>query len=309
MPSQPALSKSISRAVTGAAFALAGMVMVAGTASAAPEAELWDRWTAHDPASTVTVDHSAWDALTRKHISGGGATVALVDYQGIAGERAKLDGYLQKLSQVPVSDLDRSEQFAYWANLYNALTVQVILDHYPARSIRDIDISPGFFSDGPWGATLFTVEGTELTLDDIEHRILRPIWKDPRIHYAVNCASIGCPDLHKGAFTADKLDAQLDQAARAFVNHPRGAQVQRRKLYVSSIYEWFKEDFGDSDAGVIAHLKNYAEPRLANELQRVNRIADDDYDWSINDTARPRPTANSFARRNNFSGGGRGGGS
>ncbi|MEM1277622.1 MAG: DUF547 domain-containing protein [Pseudomonadota bacterium] len=302
MISKTGFSKTISRAVAGAAVALA----LVTAASAAPDAELWDRWTPYDPVSTKTVDHSAWDQLTRKYVSGGGETVALVDYRGIAGERAVLDGYLQLLSSTNVGALDRPEQFAFWANLYNALTVRVILDHYPQETIRDIDISPGFFADGPWGAKLITVEGVELSLDDIEHRIMRPIWQDPRVHYAVNCASIGCPDLHKGAFVAATLDAQLEEAARAFVNHPRGAQVAGGDLYVSSIYEWFKEDFGGRDAGVIAHLKQYAEPPLANQLANIRRISDDDYDWSINDTARPRPKANSFARGS--SGGGRTGG-
>ncbi|MEM9044533.1 MAG: DUF547 domain-containing protein [Pseudomonadota bacterium] len=306
MISNIAFTKTISRALTGATLALG---LAAGAATAAPDAELWDRWTPHDPVSSKTVDHSAWDKLTRAHVSGGGKTVALVNYGGIASERPVLDGYLQLLSNTNVAELDRPEQFAFWANLYNALTVKVILDHYPQKTIRDIDISPGFFSDGPWGAKLITVEGVELSLDDIEHRIMRPIWQDPRVHYAVNCASIGCPDLHKGAFTAANLDAQLDAAARAFVNHPRGAQVSRGNLYVSSIYEWFKDDFGGRDAGVIAHLKQYAEPRLANELARVRRISDDAYDWSINDTARPRPAANSFARRNSGGGGFSGGGS
>ena len=302
-------SNMISRAISGAAIALIGLALWVGTAAAAPEAELWDRWTDHDPLSTKTVDHSTWDALTRKHVSGGGKTLALLDYRGMAGDRAQLDSYLQLLASTQVSALDRSEQFAFWANLYNALTVKVMLDHYPTTTIRDVDISPGFFSDGPWGAKLITVEGEELSLDDIEHRIMRPIWQDPRVHYAVNCASIGCPDLQKGAFTGDNLDAQLDAAAWAFVNHPRGAQVSRGKLYVSSIYEWFKDDFGGTDRGVIAHLKKYAEPRLANQLARVTRISDDAYDWSINDTARPRPSANSFARRSSFSGGRAGGGS
>ena len=103
----------------------------------------------------------------------------------------------------------RDEQLAYWINLYNALTVKVILDHYPVKSILDIDISPGWFSIGPWGKKLVAVEGVEISLDDIEHRILRPIWRDPRIHYALNCAAVGCPNLLREAFTGATAEVLL----------------------------------------------------------------------------------------------------
>ena len=143
-------------------------------------------------------------------------------------------------------------------------------------------ISPGLFADGPWGAKLITVEGEQVSLDDIEHRILRPIWRDPRVHYAVNCASLGCPDLHARAWIAEGLDASLDAAARTYVNHPRGARVEDGRLIVSSIYDWFEEDFGGSDAGVIAHLKTFAAPPLAQALSSITRVSDDRYDWRLN---------------------------
>jgi hypothetical protein len=196
-------------------------------------------------------------------------------------ERAALDAYIGRLAGTRVSGLRRAEQFAYWANLYNALTVRVILDHPNAKSIRDIDISPGLFAYGPWGAPLVTIEGRPVTLNDIEHRILRPIFRDPRIHYAVNCASIGCPDLAVQAFTADGREAMLEQAARAYVNHPRGARVTGNQLVVSSIYVWFAEDFG-GEAGVLKHLRHYAGDRLRKQLDGVTKIADHAYDWSLN---------------------------
>jgi hypothetical protein len=122
-----------------------------------------------------------------------------------------------------------------------------------------------------------------VSLDDIEHRILRPIWKDPRTHYSVNCASLGCPNLPAQAFTSSNLEQLLDDGARAYVNHPRGARVENGRLTVSSIYVWFAPDFGSGDAGVIAHLKQYAEPALKKKLGSVDRIADDEYDWALND--------------------------
>jgi len=231
----------------------------AAPASAAPRAELWSRWTVNDPNSFQIVDHSAWDTFTRRFVVRGSNGVALVDYAGVsAADKASLGNYLNSLAGTQVSALNQREQYAYWLNLYNALTVKVILDHFPVNSIRDIDISPGFFSNGPWGAKLISIEGEQVSLDDIEHRILRPIWRDPRIHYGVNCASIGCPDLLVGAFTANNVDSVLNQAAINFINHPRAAQVRGSQVSVSSIYDWFEEDFGGSDAGVIARKASRA---------------------------------------------------
>lgn len=288
--------------------ALGAMAFSAATpANAAPKAELWSRWTAHDPNSFQTVDHTVWDAFTRRYVTFGSNGVALVNYGVVsAGDKAALDGYLRSLAGTPVSSLNQREQFAYWLNLYNALTVKVILDRFPVRSIRDIDISPGFFSNGPWGAKLISIEGEQVSLDDIEHRILRPIWRDPRIHYGVNCASIGCPNLPIGAFTAANLDAKLNDAAVTFINHPRAAQVQGDRVYVSSIYDWFEEDFGGNDAGVISHLRQYAQSGLASQLAGVTGISGDGYDWSLNTVSFERPITQSVPRQNTYGGSGTG---
>ena len=168
---------------------------------------------------------------------------------------------------------------ALWINLYNALTIRTVLDHYPIGSIRDVDISPGLFEDGPWGEKLIAVEGEPLSLDDIEHRILRPIWRDPRLHYALNCAALGCPDLHPAAFEAPILESQLDEAARAYVNHPRGARIDSGDLIVSSIYVRYAADFGGGDISIIAHLRRYADAALDRALAGRSNIDKDSYDW------------------------------
>ena len=269
-------------------FAVAALLilLVSLPAAGAPNAELWERWLEHDPDSRLQVDHSIWDRIVRAYIVPGSDGINYFAYGKVSGsDRSALQRYLQYLEQTPVSRLSRAEQKAYWINLYNALTVQVVLDHYPVESIRDIDISPGFFADGPWKKKLVRIENQEISLDDIEHRILRPIWKDPRIHYGVNCASIGCPNLQPHAFTAENTEALLDRGAREYVNHPRGARVEDGRLIVSSIYEWFQEDFGGSDAGVIEHLKNWARPELQNRLKPMDRISDHHYDWTLNDAA------------------------
>jgi len=271
-------------AATGA-LALALLLATAATASAAPRAELWPRWEAHRPESAVRVNHAAWDAFLREYVvadhPSGINRVRYADV-GMADKHA-LEEYLEGLQNVPVSELARAEQEAYWINLYNALTVKVILDHYPVESIREIDISPGWFSDGPWRARLVAVEGEEISLDDIEHRILRPLWKDPRLHYAVNCASLGCPNLQPQAFTAESTERLLEKGAREYVNHPRGAHLEDGKLVLSRIYDWFETDFGDSREGVLFHLRAYARAPFAEGLEGFSGRIAYAYDWALNE--------------------------
>ncbi|HUR39893.1 MAG TPA: DUF547 domain-containing protein [Verrucomicrobiae bacterium] len=264
------------------ALAPALLLVLSLTAVAAPKAERWERWAAQAPGK-VGIDHSVWDGFLQRHIQPGADGIHRIAYGKVAAsDRAALAGYLERLQQVPITKFPRPEQRAYWINLYNAATVKVVLDHYPVETILKIAISPGLFARGPWKKKLLTVEGEPVSLDDIEHRILRPIWNDPRTHYAVNCASLGCPNLPARAFTGGNTEALLEEGARAYVNHPRGARVAEGRLVVSSIYAWFGADFG-GDGGVIAHLRKYAGPDLAKQLVRIDAIDDDDYDWALND--------------------------
>jgi hypothetical protein len=274
-----------SRDLAGTAL-LAAILAIAMSASAAagPAAELWPRWQAHAPDSTATLDHSAWNRFLSRYLVQSEDGINRVRYGAVSeADRRALDEYVDALEAVPISEYNRDEQIAYWANLYNALTVRVILDHYPVDSIREINISPGWLSRGPWGAKLATVEGEELSLDDIEHRIMRPIWQDPRIHYMVNCAAVGCPNLAPEPFTGERWDAMAEAAAIDFVNHRRGSRVDSGRLHVSSIYHWYKEDFDGDDLGVIRHLLRYADDRLLRELRPVTRIHRHDYDWDLNE--------------------------
>jgi hypothetical protein len=229
---------------------------------------------------------SDWAGLLVTHVRPSGDGISRVSYaawKASAADLSALDGVVRQLASTRVSALPRPEQFALWVNLYNAVTLQVVLERYPVASIRDIRPNP--VSIGPWGSKRVAVEGRELSLDDIEHRILRRQWREPRVHYAVNCASIGCPNLMPRPWVAATLDADLDAAARAYVNHPRGVRVVGEgRVRVSSIYRWFREDFGNSDAGILEHLRQHAAPALAQRLAGA-RIAGHDYDWSLNGTA------------------------
>lgn len=165
----------------------------------------------------MTVDHSAWDRILAKYVAASPDCINRVAYGRVtAADKKALKAYLTALQRVTPSALPADEGHAYWINLYNALTIDVVLDHYPVKSIRDIAISPGLFAVGPWKKALVSVEGKKLSLDNIEHDILRKTWADPRVHYAVNCAAIGCPNLMAKAFTAKALDEMLDRGARHY---------------------------------------------------------------------------------------------
>ncbi len=212
--------------------------------------------------------------------------VAYARWKASAPDLAALDAAIDAFARQSPSRLGRDEAFTYWANLYNALTLKVVLARFPVASIRDIR-SEGVLDPrgliGPWRTRLISVEGRRLSLDAIENTILRPLARDPRVHYSINCASMGCPNLPLTAWRAETLDADLDRAALAFINHPRGVSVRADgTLRVSSIYVWFRSDFGGDDAGVIAHLRRHAAPALAQRLASRARIGGHAYDWAIN---------------------------
>lgn len=229
--------------------------------------------------STASVDHSSWDEFLGKYVRAAPDGINRVAYaQVVKSNRGALSPYLEQLQKTIVSGLSRNEQFAFWVNLYNAATVDVILQKYPIKSIRDI----GLLGQGPWGEKRLKVEGRDLSLDDIEHKILRPIWKDVRIHYAVNCASIGCPNLATKAWRADQLEPMLDAAAASYINHPRGFAMIDGSLVASNIYEWYEEDWGSPEL-VLTHARKFAAGQSAAMLATAKLIDSYDYNWSLNE--------------------------
>ena len=251
----------------------------------APKADLWPYWQKHDPDSVIVLDHGRWESILHKYVQTNHPSgINRFHYNKVSREdRLALQSYLQDLEEVAVSGLNRSEQKAYWINLYNALTVELILAHYPVESIRDINISPGIFRRGPWDAKLLTIEEQLLSLNDIEHRILRPIWRDNRVHYAVNCASLGCPNLQPQPFTSENIEMLLEKAAHEYINHPRGVSLASNRLQVSSIYFWFMEDFGNSEKGIIEHLQIYLSPENLAKLNTGKKHLSHRYDWKLNE--------------------------
>ncbi len=243
-------------------------------------------------------DHSyaAWDALLKKHVKWlPDGKQSRVNYKGMAADRAELKKLLDSFSAVPKADFDkwtREQQMVFLTNAYNAFTVEIILTKYPdLKSIKDI----GSFVSSTWKKKFFTLLGEEHHLDWIEHEQLRPRYNEPRIHVAVNCASIGCPALPPEAFTPAKFDAQMEEGMVRFMGDRTRNRMTDGKLEVSQIFKWFKEDFEKGNKG-FAKLEDvfakYADQLTAVPAEREKLKAKSvsvshlDYDWSLNDLGR-----------------------
>ena len=278
------MSRQLLRVIGAGAFTIIGLAIAAYfICGGAPEPEADQFWDVSAEGNTAVIDHSDWQYLLEEYvISDDPSGVNLVDYQNLLeDDKAVLDRYIDQLSSIDPRTYNRAEQHAYWINLYNALTVQLIIENYPAESITKLGASP--LSFGPWDDNIITLAETGLSLNDIEHGILRPLWNDYRVHFAVNCASIGCPNLQAMAFTADNSEALLDQAAGAYLAHPRGARFEDGTLILSSIFDWYGIDFGDDQGQVLETLSQHAPSAIANELAEYADDITYEYNWQLND--------------------------
>lgn len=241
-------------------------------------------------------NHGAWDALVKKHVKWlPDNKQSRVDYAAFAKDRGELKKVLDIMSAVPRAEFDawpRAQRMAFLINAYNAFTVELILTRYPdLKSIKEL----GSFVQSAWKKKFFRLLGEERHLDWIEHEQLRPLYADPRIHAAVNCASIGCPALRNEAFTATKLEAQLDEGMQRFMSDRTRNRFKGGKLEVSAIFKWFREDFEKGHKG-IAKLDDvfsrYALQLTDDAAEQARLKAGGlpvdflDYDWSLNVTGR-----------------------
>jgi Protein of unknown function, DUF547 len=238
------------------------------------------------PLAALGFDHQAWDALLKRHVvllDGGKASQ--LRYAGMASDRAVLKTYLQSLSAVTEEEFDgwpRQERMAFLINAYNAFTVEKILGRYPdIGSIWDF----GKLFGNPFKEEFFTLLGDKRSLDWIEHENLRKRYREPRIHYAVNCASVGCPMLREEAYAAARLEAQLEEQARRFLSDRSRNRLREGRLEVSKIFDWFRQDFEPRDA----YFARYAnllsdDPKEREAISRGKILLRFlDYDWSLND--------------------------
>ena len=259
------------------------LMMVTFDICAAPKADLWSFWDKSDENSSKVISHQLWGDFLEVYVQSDLDGNRLLDYKHTSKrDRQALGVYIVELQNIDPRNFKRDEQFVYWVNLYNALTVQLILENYPIESITKLG---GFFSFGPWDDDVVRVAGQSLTLNDIEHRILRPIWKDKRIHYAVNCASYGCPNLQNKPYNVLTFNKQLDKAAKEFINADKGLEFKGNTLFLSSIYDWYGEDFGDFDE-LRGHLLNYLEGEFRLVLKGFSGRVEYQYDWKLNDLSK-----------------------
>lgn len=257
------------------------LITCTATIFAAPEKQYWNKWVPFNPLSTQQITYPAWKNFLSKYTVTKDNQV-YIKYASVSKQDKKsLGDEIQKLSNLNIASYNRNEQFAYWINLYNMETVYLVLQNYPVSSITKI--KSGYFSFGPWNKQLLKVDGTKLTLNDIEHRIIRPIWNDPRIHAAVNCASISCPNLLTTPFEANTINDQLNNAFSNFVNSAKGVKINGSTLELSKIFEWYGVDFGDSTTDMKKFISYYIKSeKLKQKILKTNKIIYQNYNWNLN---------------------------
>ena len=239
-------------------------------------------------STSPPIDHTQWDNLLKKHVSQEGN----VNYKGFIADKTLLEEYLGLLSTNPPNKTwTKEEQLAYWINAYNAFTVKLIVDHYPVQSIKDIKKGVVFINS-VWDMEFFTIGGKKMNLNDIEHGIIRKEFKEPRIHFAVNCASFSCPPLRNEAFTASQLDEQLSDQTKNFLADTRKNQLSNAKqITISNIFKWYSTDF--TNKGFFSRffgkknrekqLIQFIAPYTVTPLNKDTKIEYMKYDWSLNE--------------------------
>jgi hypothetical protein len=214
----------------------------------------------------VNFNHGIWADLLQSHVSENGN----VDYIAFKADNAKLQEYINVLAEnVPNNSWANEEKLAYWINAYNALTVDLILRNYPVESIKDIN--------NPWKQRLWEFGKNNYNLDEIEHEILRNM-NEPRIHFAIVCASYSCPKLQNEAFTAEKLDQQLTKATKEFLTDKNRNEISENSITISKIFDWFSKDF-TKNGSLIDFLNLYTKVNISPNAKKRYK----DYNWALND--------------------------
>jgi hypothetical protein len=215
-----------------------------------------------------------WDNLLKKHVNASG----MVNYKGFQKDKTGFDAYLKLLSDnAPQSSWSENDQKAYWINAYNAFTVSLILQKYPVKSIKDI-AGKIYKINTPWDIKFINIGGKKYDLNNIEHGILRKKYDDPRIHFALVCAAISCPRLRDEAYTGAKLDSQLEDAGKEFLNDKSKNNITAGKADLSKYFSWYKGDF-TKNGSLVAYINKYSQTKINNNT----KIGSLDYNWNLNE--------------------------
>jgi len=220
----------------------------------------------------ASMTHEIWGDLLKQHVTEAGQ----VNYEGFLKDSTALQNYLAALStHPPGNNWSEQEQLVYWINAYNAFTVKLILDHYPVKSIKDISKGLPMVSS-PWDLKFFKIGEVDFDLNTIEHEILRKQFLEPRIHFAINCASVSCPKLRNEAFNVEDLERQLEEQAKGFINNPSKNLIAAKELKLSRIFDWFKSDF-EKQKPVLDYIGQYNS-----SMNKSNPVEYLEYNWSLN---------------------------
>ncbi len=282
------------------AVAIALMWTVLGIQTTAAES----RWSAHNPQSTQAPDYSPLDVFFGGYGDKKGSRTTLA-YQSMGSRGAKfLDDYVRYLEAIPVSQLNRNEQLAYWLNLHNVAALRETLSAYPMRRVETLITTDG----GAWTRKNITVEGVSLSLSDIAFDILLTEWKDPRVIYGIFLPAKGAPALQLRAFRGNNVMERLDDAAGKYINGRNGVLKTGDRPTVSWVYDRYRAVFDNDDAKLISHLQSYARSRLGNRIADASGIAGYEIDWALNEH-KPRQPSSGLSGSGGFRGGGGGFGS
>ena len=233
----------------------------------------------YGPGSTAGFDHSIFDQVLKTYVNNQG----LVDYNGIAGDQS-FKIYMETLKSAQPDAMSRDGQLAFWINAYNAVTIAKVIEWRPKKSVRET------FVPGVWTGTKFfttrehTVAGKDLSQDDIENEILRKQFKDPRIHFAIICASSGCPLLPRFAYTEENVQTMLEEETRKYINSERGTKIDSAEntLYLSKLFDWFAGDFEYKSGSVLNFIKPYLGQKALAFVAQNPKIKYLPYDWALN---------------------------
>jgi hypothetical protein len=218
--------------------------------------------------------HQQWDKLLKKHVNSAG----MVNYKGLQTDKSELDAYLKTLSDnAPQKSWSENDQKAFWINAYNAYTVSLILQHYPVKSIKNIGGSI-YKINTAWDIKFINIGGEKYDLNNIEHKMLRRKFEDPRIHFAIVCASMSCARLSRDAYTGDKLEAQLEAASKDFLNDKAKNNIRADKADLSKYFTWYQGDF-TKKGSLVDYINKYSQTKI-NSNTKISYL---DYNWSLNE--------------------------
>ncbi len=217
-------------------------------------------------SSNPPFTHDKWDQLLRKYVS----TSGKVNYKGLKADKAELESYLKYLQENQIQDnWSKAKKMAYWINAYNAFTIKLIVDNYPVSSITKL------YNGKPWDQKWIKLDGQTYNLNNIENDILRPQYKDARIHFAVNCAALSCPPILNQAWTENNLNQLLEKQAKAFINNPKFNTIESNEIEISKIFEWYAVDFGN----IVDYLNRYSKTKISANA----KVKYKEYDWALNE--------------------------